>query len=318
LIPDDPHPSTNPTPTPPADSDVVDGVIGTFHVETRSTHVGHTNPKSNNSNVQNTPTPTPSTGKTSEVNSVQSTPTRKNQNKKKGKGKNKEDKNNNPQYDKAKTQTVDEKDKCKPHYPCLICGDDHYTKYCPRHAEVTKFLQGTGKPYTPVVLLQPFPSQQQAQLVIHDQYSPSTSSYVLMCTGDSKKNEVAVATRAKDYSPSKENVDDITPSLVQTSPPTSPPNGPLHLEILGLDIVLRPPPKVVVQKSTFNPHACASQNNSIMENLAQAPFTMLAIEVLQSCPTQWKALLKAIGGIDPMDTNLIIFDLEDHIPRLPP
>jgi hypothetical protein len=30
------------------------------------------------------------------------------------------------------------------------------------------------------------------------------------------------------------------------------------------------------------------------------------------------ALLKDIGGIDPTDTNLIIFDLEDHIPRLPP
>jgi hypothetical protein len=28
--------------------------------------------------------------------------------------------------------------------------------------------------------------------------------------------------------------------------------------------------------------------------------------------------LKAIDGIDPMDTNLIIFDLEDHIPRLHP
>jgi hypothetical protein len=28
--------------------------------------------------------------------------------------------------------------------------------------------------------------------------------------------------------------------------------------------------------------------------------------------------LKAIGGIDPTDTNLIIFDLEDHILRLPP
>jgi hypothetical protein len=28
--------------------------------------------------------------------------------------------------------------------------------------------------------------------------------------------------------------------------------------------------------------------------------------------------LKAIGGIDPTDTNLIVFDLEDHIPRLPP
>jgi hypothetical protein len=43
-----------------------------------------------------------------------------------------------------------------------------------------------------------------------------------------------------------------------------------------------------------------------------------ALEVLQSCPTQHNALLKDIGGIDPTDTNLIIFDLEDHIPRLPP
>jgi hypothetical protein len=45
---------------------------------------------------------------------------------------------------------------------------------------------------------------------------------------------------------------------------------------------------------------------------------MSALEVLQSFPTQRRALLKAIGGIDPTDTNLIVFDLEDHIPRLPP
>jgi hypothetical protein len=32
LIPDAPRPSTNPTPTPPVASHVVDGVIGTFHV----------------------------------------------------------------------------------------------------------------------------------------------------------------------------------------------------------------------------------------------------------------------------------------------
>jgi hypothetical protein len=55
-----------------------------------------------------------------------------------------------------------------------------------------------------------------------------------------------------------------------------------------------------------------------VEDLAQAPSTMSSLEVLQSCPAQRKALLKAIGGIDPTDTNLIIFDLEDHIPRLPP
>jgi hypothetical protein len=45
---------------------------------------------------------------------------------------------------------------------------------------------------------------------------------------------------------------------------------------------------------------------------------MSSLEVLQSCPTQRKALLNDIGGIDPTDTNLIIFYLEDHIPRLPP
>jgi hypothetical protein len=61
-----------------------------------------------------------------------------------------------------------------------------------------------------------------------------------------------------------------------------------------------------------------AQNYSIVEDLAQAPSAMSSLEVLQSCPTQRKALLKDIGGIDPTDTNLIIFDLEDHIPRLPP
>jgi hypothetical protein len=156
LIRDAPRPSTNPTPTPPTTCHVVDGVIGTFHDEMQSTHVGHTNPKSNHYNVHNTPTPNPPSGKTVEVNSVQSTPTRKNQ--KKGKGKNKEDKNNNAQFDKSKIQTADDKYKRKPRYPFLICGDDHYMKDCPRHAEVTMFLQETRNPSTHIVLSQTFPS----------------------------------------------------------------------------------------------------------------------------------------------------------------
>jgi hypothetical protein len=45
---------------------------------------------------------------------------------------------------------------------------------------------------------------------------------------------------------------------------------------------------------------------------------MSALEVLQSCPVQRRALLKVIGGIDPTDSNLIVFNLDDHIPRLPP
>jgi hypothetical protein len=57
------------------------------------------------------------------------------------------------------------------------------------------------------MLSQPFPYQQQAQLVIHEQPSPSNTSYVLMCTGDSKKNDITLTTQAKDYSSSKEKVD---------------------------------------------------------------------------------------------------------------
>jgi hypothetical protein len=59
-----------------------------------------------------------------------------------------------------------------------------------------------------------------------------------MCTGDSKKNNVALTTRAKYYTPSKEKVDDLPPDLVQPSPPTPPTNGPLHLERPSLDTVL--------------------------------------------------------------------------------
>ena len=44
---------------------------------------------------------------------------------------------------------------------------------------------------------------------------------------------------------------------------------------------------------------------------------MSALEVLQICPSQRKALLSAIGGIDPADSNLLTFDLENFVPRLP-
>jgi hypothetical protein len=45
---------------------------------------------------------------------------------------------------------------------------------------------------------------------------------------------------------------------------------------------------------------------------------MSSLEVLQSFTAQQKAQLKSIGIIYPTDTNLIIFDLEDHVSRLPP
>jgi hypothetical protein len=126
LLPDAPHPSTSSTSTIHASSLAADGVIGTFHTQPHSVQTSSNNPKSISSNVQNALSPTPPTSKTSKVNSIQYTSAGKNKSKK-GKGKNKEDKNN-PQSEETKTPPVDDRDKHKPRYPCLICGDDHYTK----------------------------------------------------------------------------------------------------------------------------------------------------------------------------------------------
>jgi hypothetical protein len=127
LLPDLPRPNTSNTSTTPAASHAVDGVIGTAQAQSHS--ASSTNPKYASSNVQNAPSSTTPTGKTSEVNVVQSTPAGKNKSKK-GRGKNKEGKNNS-QAEKTKTTPVDDRDKRKPRYPFLIYGDDHYTKDCP-------------------------------------------------------------------------------------------------------------------------------------------------------------------------------------------
>jgi hypothetical protein len=82
LLPDAPRPSTSPTSTTPATSHAADGVIGTFHAQPHS--ASSTNPKLASSNVQNALSPAPPTGKTSEVNVVQSTPAGKKNPKREG------------------------------------------------------------------------------------------------------------------------------------------------------------------------------------------------------------------------------------------
>ena len=55
----------------------------------------------------------------------------------------------------------------------------------------------------------------------------------------------------------------------------------------------------------------------MVEDLAQAPCAMSTLEVLQSFPTQRKKLLIALGVLDPDNTNLIHFNVENYKPRLP-
>jgi hypothetical protein len=44
---------------------------------------------------------------------------------------------------------------------------------------------------------------------------------------------------------------------------------------------------------------------------------MSVLEVLQTCPTQWKSLLSTLGEVDLADTRLITFDLDSGEPHLP-
>jgi uncharacterized protein YaiI (UPF0178 family) len=110
LLPKLPRPNTSSTLATPAASHAADSVIGTAQAQSHS--VSSTTPKFASSNVQNVASPATPTGKTYEVNDVQSTPAGKNKSKK-GRGKNKEGKNNN-QAEKTKTTPVDDRDKRKP------------------------------------------------------------------------------------------------------------------------------------------------------------------------------------------------------------
>lgn len=64
---------------------------------------------------------------------------------------------------------------------------------------------------------------------------------------------------------------------------------------------------------TFNANARATQNYYIIEDIAQSPYAMLVLEVLQSFPTQRSELLIVIREVDPNSSLLIMFDTSSFI-----
>lgn len=124
---------------------------------------------------------------------------------------------------------------------------------------------------------------------------------------------ISIATRSKDYNESWQ----APGRAVVDGPPPPPISGSLEIEKPTPKPVVKPPYKGVLRRSSYNLNAHAAQHYNIVEDLAQAPSAMSALEVLQSCPSQRKALLSAIGGIDPADSSLLTFDLENFTPRLP-
>jgi hypothetical protein len=76
-------------------------------------------------------------------------------------------------------------------------------------------------------------------------------------------------------------------------------------------------PRIPLRRNVHNPQARAAHNYNLVDDLAQSPTAMSVLEVLQTCPTQRKSLLSAMGAVDPADTRLITFDLDNCEPRLP-
>ena len=147
-----------------------------------------------------------------------------------------------------------------------------------------------------------------------NQGNSSSSEEIHMMSSDT----ISLQTQSQIYDKLADKKEDN--SSLGKAPSTSSPEfsstGPLTIEKPNLDMVLRPP-KSTLRKVLFNPNARAAQFYNVVEDLAQEPCAMSTLEVLQSCPTQHKNLLIALGALDPNNTNLIHFNVENYKSRLP-
>jgi hypothetical protein len=76
-------------------------------------------------------------------------------------------------------------------------------------------------------------------------------------------------------------------------------------------------PKGVFKNYSHNSNARATHNYSVVEDLSQTPCVMSSLEVLQSFPSQRKALLAALGSIETCNLGMIMLDTTDLKPCLP-
>jgi hypothetical protein len=167
------------------------------------------------------------------------------------------------------------KDKRKVKFPCKLCTDEHLTHLCPKLVEVARILN-----LPPAMLMNPFPHNQHlassslstGNAPGGSQNPPSQDGYYVCI--NMVKAKIDIATRSRYYSSSK-------PSTSLEAPPP-----PLEMN-LHIDKPKSPPHirKGVLKHSTHNPNARSTQNYSIVEDLGQTPCAMLALEVLQTCPS---------------------------------
>ena len=76
-------------------------------------------------------------------------------------------------------------------------------------------------------------------------------------------------------------------------------------------------PRFPLHRVVNNFSARVTLNYNIVDDLAQSPYAMSALEFLRIFPPQRKALLSALGVVDPSDSRLITFNLDQGEPRIP-
>jgi hypothetical protein len=121
------------------------------------------------------------------------------------------------------------------------------------------------------------------------------------------KSDTFIATRAHDYS---------KPSAFDKGKEAEIPSLPLQIEKTLGETMTRIP-KGAFKCASHNPNARAAQNYFVVEDLSQTPCAMFALEVLQSCPAQRKALFTALGSTETCNPGTIMLDTTDLKPRLP-
>jgi hypothetical protein len=163
-----------------------------------------------------------------------------------------------------------------------------------------------------VMLMNPFPdgknlNQASSSMEGGSQGPPPSSSNPLSANLYMMKGDAYITTRAHDYGnlgTSEKGKEAKNPSL------------PLQIENM-LGETMTGIPKGAFKKASYNPNARTTQNYSVVEDLSKTPCAMFALEVLQSFPSQRKALLAALGSAETCNLRTIMCDPSDLKPHLP-
>jgi hypothetical protein len=244
--------------------------------------------------------------------------------------------NQNPQGGNNNRHQWRNRNTIKTSFPCALCSEfGHYTHHFPQIADF-KWLKDSGSlPHppapptpqqapqqymqqpTPAILQNPTPHQGVINTQQDTQPTPpqlgqylnpnNPTDHTILLTSE---EEILLQTRNRQHrTPVKSPPIPPEPTPTPTGPASVIPRPtvetPLHI------------PRIPLRRNVHNPQARASHNYSLVDDLAQSSAAMSVLEVLQTCPIQWKSLLSALGSVDPVDTQLITFDLDSEEPRLP-